>query len=385
MVAILPKIVIAGGGIIGNSIAYYLAKHHQIPVTLIDPIGIAPAASAKAGGFLARDWRDGSPLQHLHQLGFDLHQELANDLGSSVIDYRRLTCAAVSIFEDDGRGVGKPVGKKLEGVEWVDRSVVGSVAMGDEETIAQVHPRKLCDAMWNYSSNQGGSTLHIGKVVKAILDESSTNNSSIIQGVELDDGTILPADKLIVACGPWTEHARSWFPPHLHKTLPPITAVKCHSILVPSPTIFQQAVFFESEGALGDGDLEVYPRPDGDCYVNGFQGEETIIDELPGDEAIEPAAIQLLQKAMELTSSELGGLEPHTKQVCYWPETPDGLPLMGVLDGVEGGFVATGHSVWGICQGPATGVAMAELVVEGEARSVDLSPFRVGRFGGGSE
>jgi len=60
---------------------------------------------------------------------------LANDLGSGVIDYRRLTCAAVSI--EEGRGVGKPVGKKLEGVEWVDRGVVGSVAMGDEETIAQ--------------------------------------------------------------------------------------------------------------------------------------------------------------------------------------------------------------------------------------------------------
>jgi len=233
--------------------------------------------------------------------------------------------------------------------------------------------------MWDYSSNNGGSTLHIGRVVKAILDDSTDS----IQGVELDDGTILPADKLIVACGPWTEQARSWFPPHV--TLPPITGVKCHSILVPSPNIFQQAVFFESEGAIGDGDLEVYPRPDGDCYVNGFQGDEMIVTERPGEEVVEPSAIQLLQTAMELTSSELGGLEPHTKQVCYWPETPDGLPLMGVLDGVEGGYVATGHSVWGICQGPSTGMAMAELVVEGEARSVDLSPFRVGRFGGGSE
>jgi len=135
MVAIIPKIIIAGGGIVGNSIAYYLAKEHQVSVTLIDPIGISPAASAKAGGFLARDWRDTSPLQSLHRLGFDLHQELADSFGPLKIDYRRLTCAAVSI--EEGRGVGKPVGKKLEGVEWVDRSVVGSVEMGDEETIAQ--------------------------------------------------------------------------------------------------------------------------------------------------------------------------------------------------------------------------------------------------------
>jgi len=83
--------------------------------------------------------------------------------------------------------------------------------------LRSVHPRKLREAMWNYSSNQGGSTLHIGRVVKAILDEST---NSIIQGVELDDGTILPADKLIVACGPWTEHARSWFPPPTHHPPP---------------------------------------------------------------------------------------------------------------------------------------------------------------------
>ena len=53
--------------------------------------------------------------------------------------------------------------------------------------------------------------------------------------------------------------------------------------------------------------------------------------------------------------------------------TQDGLPLIGAIPGLEGAYVATGHSVWGTA--PATGEAMAELIVDGVARTVDLAPF----------
>jgi glycine/D-amino acid oxidase-like deaminating enzyme len=49
--------------------------------------------------------------------------------------------------------------------------------------------------------------------------------------------------------------------------------------------------------------------------------------------------------------------------------------LIGKVAGLAGAYVATGHSVWGILNAPATGEAMAELIVRGAARSVDLSPF----------
>jgi glycine/D-amino acid oxidase-like deaminating enzyme len=59
--------------------------------------------------------------------------------------------------------------------------------------------------------------------------------------------------------------------------------------------------------------------------------------------------------------------------------------LIGPVAGVEGAYLATGHSVWGILNAPATGEAMAELIIEGAARSVDLSAFdpaRLPPFGG---
>ena len=64
-----------------------------------------------------------------------------------------------------------------------------------------------------------------------------------------------------------------------------------------------------------------------------------------------------------------------------WPVTRDGLPLIGRIPGVAGTYVATGHSVWGMLNAPATGEAMAELIVEGTARTVDITPFDPARPG----
>ena len=117
------QVVIAGGGVIGCATAYYLAKEHGIGATIVDRKSIAAAASGNAGGFLARDWNDGSPTQEMTHRSFDLHATLAEDLKKyGATDYRRLTCVAVGV---DGRtAVQKPGGKKLENVDWADSAGV---------------------------------------------------------------------------------------------------------------------------------------------------------------------------------------------------------------------------------------------------------------------
>jgi glycine/D-amino acid oxidase-like deaminating enzyme len=40
-----------------------------------------------------------------------------------------------------------------------------------------------------------------------------------------------------------------------------------------------------------------------------------------------------------------------------------------------GAYVATGHGPWGMLNAPATGLALAELIVDGRALCVDLAPF----------
>jgi len=57
--------------------------------------------------------------------------------------------------------------------------------------------------------------------------------------------------------------------------------------------------------------------------------------------------------------------------------------MIAPVTGADGAYVATGHNVWGILNAPATGEAMAELILDGAAHHVDLSPFtpeRLPRF-----
>jgi glycine/D-amino acid oxidase-like deaminating enzyme len=74
-------------------------------------------------------------------------------------------------------------------------------------------------------------------------------------------------------------------------------------------------------------------------------------------------------------SSALAAAPILRRQACYRPVTDDGLPLIGRVPGVAGVYIATGHGPWGILNAPATGLALAELIAEGRASSVDLRQF----------
>jgi glycine/D-amino acid oxidase-like deaminating enzyme len=209
-------VVIAGAGIIGTCTAYYLVHNHDDIVdcvTLIDPSGrIAPAASGKAGGFLAQNWNDGSPTQELTRRSFVLHQELANVLSPESIQYRRLTCLSVAVESSNMNR--RPSGKKLEGIEWAQPTddsssvILGVSPIGDEKTIAQVHPRMLCERLWQETCKKSPkSKLVKGRVTGAVHDASDTMK---LIGAKLhgdddhDHDNIVKGDALLFSCGPWT-------------------------------------------------------------------------------------------------------------------------------------------------------------------------------------
>jgi glycine/D-amino acid oxidase-like deaminating enzyme len=377
--------------VIGTTTAYYLAKDFGISCTLIDPTGtVAPAASGKAGGFLALDWNDQSAVGPLSRRSFDLHQEIANAVGASKIQYRRLTCAAITVNPSISQSTRPPSGKKLDGVEWANGStVMGMRSLGNEETIAQVHPKMLCDSLFEATKELASDTQIVqGKVVSAVFDESSSSGKKKLIGAKLDDGSVVEADVLLFACGPWTSNL--------------MTGVKYHSVVVKTTNVLSQCVFFS-----GAGDPEVYVRPDATAYCTGFPDAPVQVTEQPGQEAVRPDAIQRIRHAVQeasatswLSSSLMGNVDATTatsssddtdvdddttvsESACYLPSTPDGVPLMGPLGEEDhpGCYVAAGHSCWGILMGPASGESMAHLIATGKSPHVDLRPFEPTRFG----
>ena len=102
--------------------------------------------------------------------------------------------------------------------------------------------------------------------------------------------------------------------------------------------------------------------------------------ETPGyDQRIDPAW-ELI--ALEAAVERMPMLE-HTGRLSDWAGlyevTPDAHPIFGPTP-VEGFWVVAGFSGHGFIHGPIAGKLMSELILEGEARTVDISMLDLARF-----
>ena len=222
----------------------------------------------------------------------------------------------------------------------------------------------LCDRLWEETQRLvNGCTLRKARVVGAQHDGQGS-----LQAAKLDDGTAVPAEALLYACGPWTANI-------MH-------GIKYHSAVVSTNRVLSQCVFFD-----GCGDPEVYVRPDSTAFCTGFPEPATIVTERPGEEAVLPDKIATILESVRDASGSIGGAlgtEPVVKQACYLPTTEDGVPIMGLLPdasaGGKGCYIATGHTCWGILLGPASGESMADLIATGQSKHVKLHAFRPSRY-----
>ena len=359
----LMRVLICGGGVIGAAIAYFLSRR-GVQATVIERTGLACAASGKSGGFLALDWCDGTPLQALARRSFVLHASLAEEIDDDW-GYRRLTTYGGSATS---QGRSHPHGKASH-VDWTSERVTIDQRLGSTETTAQVHPGQFTAALMRAAQAQGAE-LRIGQITGLVRDR----NDERVEGVEVDGETVR-GDAVVIAMGPWSILASAWLP------LPGVFGLKGHSLVFETGTeVPAEALFLEYLDATGGvHSPEVFPRSDGTTYVCAISSESPLpID--PAEVQPDPGAIGRLQAMCSELSPVLGQNPVLAQQACYRPVTRDGRPLIGPISRLKGAYVATGHSVWGILNAPATGEAVTELIIDGLARAVDLSPFDPARL-----
>ncbi|OWM82146.1 hypothetical protein CDL15_Pgr001720 [Punica granatum] len=370
------RVVVCGGGVIGVCTAYFLSKRGAA-VTLVEKSSVACAASGKAGGFLALDWCDGGPVQNLARASFELHRSLAAELnGPESYGYRALTTLGLTVTEPRERSDPvTPSGSKVSGLpEWVDGPAKGIRVIGSDQTTAQVHPQLFTRTLLSKAVNDYGLEVVIGKV------QQVDTVGGRVQAVVLEGGQAMEADSVVLALGPWSGKFG------LVSSLFGVYGLKAHSIVLEPKqpdAITAHALFLSfipRDGGL-PMDPEVYPRPTGEVYICGMSSREEVPDD-PEQIRGKPESIKVLKEVARAVSTQLdeGEARVRAEQACFLPCTDDGIPVIGELPDVKGCYVATGHSCWGILNGPATGAAMAELVLDGRAGIVDLTRFSPSRF-----
>ena len=396
-----------GGGAIGTCIAYYLVKHQHCRVTIVDPSATndgsftPQAASGRAGGFLAKEWCNGQETEALTKLSYALHQEL------SVLDsdYRVLqTFSAAKVNKTTTpKAIKKPCKKPKKGtniqhvVPFCNLGHFDNVRQsGDTLNCAQVTPGKFVKALQEETMRLGSLTIVRGRVVGVVGpstgdggdggDGGDIEKRGLIVHVNTSDvgetstssatSTIvhLECTDFVVAAGPWSNECKQWGAPF--SNLPEVEGLKAHSVVYDVGVTEAVALFV---GLDNGSEIEYYPRPDGTVYVCGEGADDSaVVQERPGFVQTVKGKINLLKTNSSSLSTLFNAGVVQRESACHLPVviSSTGLPLLCEIEKGSRCYIATGHTCWGICQAPGTGLVMAELIA-GKETSICLKKFSI--------
>jgi sarcosine oxidase subunit beta len=216
-------------------------------------------------------------------------------------------------------------------------------------------------------AQQQGATLREGVMVTGLRTAGGR-----IVGVDTSDGPI-DAPIVVVMAGPWSDR--------LLKTV---------GITFPITTQRAQVAFYQRPAALAqghmvfiDGAIGTYFRPHGPDLTLIGVGQwqrEAPPDPDAYNEANDPDYIPAAR-------ARAGQRFPAYTQATYarghagvYDVSPDSRAILDRTPDLDGLYMAAGFSGTGFKISPAVGACMAELITQGQATLVDITPFRLRRF-----
>ncbi|HML07186.1 MAG TPA: glycine oxidase ThiO [Xanthobacteraceae bacterium] len=368
-----PRVAIIGAGVIGLGIAWRLAG--RAAVTVFDRGKAGSGASYAAAGMLAACVEAEPGEEALVALGResqarwpDFAEELERASGIDV-ELRREGTLVLALTADDqaeiahGLEFQRQLGLPLE---WLSAAatrvrephlagkIAGAVFSPEDH---QVDNRKLAQAL-RVAAERGGAEIREHRAVKEILVQGGRT-----KGVRLEDGTMAPADVVVLAAGAWSRGIAG-LPPD---RLPPVRPIKGQML-----ALRMDAAAPLLSHVLWVPGAYLVPRRDGRLIIGATVEERGFDDKITagGLIALLDAAWRAVPAIEELPLEEMW--------VGHRPGSRDDAPILG-SGPFEGLIYATGHHRNGILLAPITADAIARLVLEGVIEPM-IRPFALERF-----
>ncbi|TNY36254.1 glycine oxidase ThiO [Thermomonospora catenispora] len=369
-----PDLLIIGAGVIGLATAWRVARR-GLAVTVLDP---APAggASRVAAGMLTpvSELTYGEePLLHLGIASRDRYPAFVAELeevSGRRTGYRRDGILEIAFDSDDlafledlrrfRQSLGVPAealsGRECRRLEpMLAPSVRGGLLAPEDGSI---DPRRLTAALLT-AAERTGVRMDRRRAAGLVVERD------IAVGVRLDDGTVLRAEKILLAAG-----AHSGDLDGLPDgAVPQVRPVKGQVIRLRTATPFLGR---STRGVVRGSSIYVVPRDDGEVVVGATQ------EEMGFDTTVTAGGVwQLLRDARELLPG-ITELEFAEVSAGLRPGSPDNAPALGPSP-LPGLFLAVGHFRNGVLLTPVTADAMTEILVDGTVPEVAV-PFAPDRF-----
>lgn len=359
-----PDVLIVGGGIVGVAAAYALSER-GVQVELIEAGTLGGLASgANAGGIwpdqqgidypvcfrdLARRSRDLWGRLPARE-GFDFNWRVNGFLTVDPMHWENSPDELVDQLLSEGLSAQAVDGDQARMLEpQLREGLVGGVHYPSE---AQIHPVKAVLSFARVAQKNGAT------IVSGTRATSMNLNGAHVESVETTSGTIHPG-RVISACG-WIA---DWFADSLPSP-PPLLPVSGQMIATaPQPPLLSGTVL---------GRAIIFQLKTGEVVTGGnvVEGELSAPDET--------VAAEFATAAAELVPA-LQGVPFLRAWTGVRPGTPDLLPIIDRLPGVENMWMAAGHFKNGVLLAPITAALLTEWLIDGKP-SLDLNPFRWERF-----
>ena len=342
----MARVVVAGAGAIGASIAYHLALRGAEDVVLADVGEIAGGATGKAMGGVRQQFTTEAEVR-LARSSVRLFRELGAPLFEQV-GYLFLATTPAGLAElEERRALQAALGVPVESV---DASYVDGLRVDD------VLGATIC--------REDGIADPSG-VTRELVRRAAGLGVDVREHTDALD---LEADMLVVACGagsPEVARARGVELPvrPLVRQLADIGPVQGIPDDLPM-TIEENGFHFRRVGhdglRLAMGEPE--PRWDGP--------DEVRVD-----------LIEAWRGRLAVRYPRAAGARLRRAWAGFYDMTPDAHPVIGIV--ADGLYAACGFSGHGFMQSPAVGDAVAAELL-GETPPSDLSPYRLDRFAAGT-
>ena len=381
------KVVVVGGGVVGVSALYHLAKKGWSDVVLVERKELTSGSTWHAAGLLPL-FNMSYSVGQLHKYAVNLYKKLEEETGKnvgfSVVSNIRLASTKDRMDEyHQYAGVAKTIGvdvkfltaqqvKEIWPLCHVD-DLVGAIQHPED---GYIQPADLTQALATGARNMGAEIYR---------------NTTVLAMKQNKDGWVVETDKGSIEC----EHIISCSGNFARQTgkmvgldIPVIPVEHQYIVTEPHPEILKRKKEGLPEmGVLRDSDSRWYmreeagglilgPYEDGApaCYVNGPSKDseyELFQEDL---DRLAPHIEGAIHRVPAF--GEVGVKKVYNGAICY---TPDGNPIVGPAWGLKNFWINEGHS-FGITAAGGAGWQLAEWIVDGEP-TIDMLGVEPRRYG----